>query len=168
MAHSFTHRILVREPWKWVLSQIDHFFLGALLTSGLLLTVRRQWNYVFRASLRIHAFGIISGLFHYGGNIIHTIGTTALSPVISWPLGVTMGLWTQFWGLVYGEFKGASRRAEPRVNADFMAPSTLLPVGTGSSLGSRPANVAAFASASVRDEPPVSLGPLMSAARGAD
>ncbi len=85
-------------------------FLGALCTSGLILTARRQWKRVFQASFRIHAFGIVSGLFHYGGNIIHTIGTTALSPVISWPLGVTMGLWTQFWGLVYGEFKGASRR----------------------------------------------------------
>lgn len=85
-------------------------FLGALFTSGLALTIRRQWYCVFQAPLRIHAFGIVSGLFHYGGNIIHTLGTTALSPVISWPLGVTMGLWTQFWGLVYGEFKGASRR----------------------------------------------------------
>lgn len=86
-------------------------FLGALLTSGLALTVRRQWRCVFRAPWRVHVFGIVSGLFHYGGNIIHTLGTTTLSPVISWPLGVTMGLWTQFWGLVYGEFKGASRRA---------------------------------------------------------
>ncbi len=85
-------------------------FVGALLTSGLILTARKQWQLVFQASFRIHVFGILSGLFHYGGNIIHTIGTTALSPVISWPLGMTQGLWTQFWGLVYGEFKGASRR----------------------------------------------------------
>lgn len=84
-------------------------FLGALLTSGLILTFRRQWKTAFSAPARIYALGILSGLFHYGGNIIHTIGTTALSPVISWPLGVTMGLWTQFWGLLYGEFKGASR-----------------------------------------------------------
>jgi hypothetical protein len=67
-----------------------------------------------------------------------------------------------------GEFKGASRRAEPRVAADVMSPSTLLPIGTGASLGNRPANVAAFASAAARDEPPVSLGSVMSAGRGAD
>jgi glucose uptake protein GlcU len=85
-------------------------FVGALLSSGLLLTLRSQWGSILRAPFAIHQFGILSGLFHYGGNIIHTFGTTALSPVISWPLGVTMGLWTQFWGLVYGEFKGASRR----------------------------------------------------------
>jgi hypothetical protein len=85
-------------------------FIGALSTSGVVLTSRRQWGTVLRAPFNIHFLGIASGLCHYGGNIIHTIGTTALSPVISWPLGVTMGLWTQFWGLVYGEFKGASRR----------------------------------------------------------
>ena len=67
-----------------------------------------------------------------------------------------------------GEFKGSSRRIEPRAGADAISPSTLLPIAGGASLGGRPANVAAFASASVRDEPPVSLGPLVSAGRGAD
>ncbi len=86
-------------------------FAGALLTSGLLLTARRQWRIVFCAPLSIHKFGILSGFAHYGGNIIHTTATVFLSAVISWPLGVTMGLWTQFWGLVYGEFKGSPRRA---------------------------------------------------------
>jgi hypothetical protein len=67
-----------------------------------------------------------------------------------------------------GEFKSSSRRVEPRIAADAVSPSTLLPISAGSSLGSRPSNVAAFASASARDEAPVSLGTLMSAARGAD
>jgi hypothetical protein len=67
-----------------------------------------------------------------------------------------------------GEFKSSSRRIEPRITADAMSPSTLLPIGTGSSLGTRPSNVAAFASASTRDEPPVSLGSLATASRGAD
>lgn len=60
---------------------------------------------------RIHALGIFSGLFHYGGNIIHAFATAFLSSVISWPLGLTGGLWTQMWGLAYGEFRGATRRA---------------------------------------------------------
>jgi hypothetical protein len=85
-------------------------FVGALSTSGLLLSVRKQWRVVFCAPLSIHKFGILSGLAHYGGNIIHALATVSLSSVISWPLGVTMGLWTQFWGLVYGEFRGAPRR----------------------------------------------------------
>ncbi len=85
-------------------------FFGALSTSGLLLTVRKQWMVVFCAPFSIHKLGILSGLAHYGGNIIHALATVSLSSVISWPLGVTMGLWTQFWGLVYGEFTGSPRR----------------------------------------------------------
>jgi hypothetical protein len=56
-------------------------------------------------------FGILAGLAHYGGNIIHTFSTASLSTVIAWPLGMTAGLWTQLWGLVYGEFKGAPRKS---------------------------------------------------------
>ena len=34
-----------------------------------------------------------------------------LSSAVSWPLGISSGFWTQAWGIVYGEFKGAPRRA---------------------------------------------------------
>ena len=67
-----------------------------------------------------------------------------------------------------GEFKSSQRRVEQRVTADAMSPSSLLPISAGASLGSRPVNVAAFASGSTRSEPPVSLGPLMSTGNGAD
>ena len=86
-------------------------FTGAMLGSGLLLTINKQWGIVFHAPLSIHKFGIISGLFHYGGNIIHTFATASLSSVVSWPLGITGGLWTQLWGLAYGELRGAPRSA---------------------------------------------------------
>jgi hypothetical protein len=85
-------------------------FIGALLSSGLVLTLQHQWSTAIHAPFSIHKFGILSGLAHYGGNIIHTFATVVLSSVVSWPLGVTMGLWTQFWGLVYGEFKGSPRK----------------------------------------------------------
>jgi hypothetical protein len=85
-------------------------FLGALLSSGLALTIQHQWSAAIHAPFSVHKFGILSGLAHYGGNIIHTFATVVLSSVVSWPLGVTMGLWTQFWGLVYGEFKGSPRK----------------------------------------------------------
>jgi hypothetical protein len=68
-----------------------------------------------------------------------------------------------------GEYKSSQRRVEPRISADAMSPnSSLLPIGTGASLGSRPANVAAFASGAARSEPPVSLAPVVSTSRGAD
>jgi hypothetical protein len=80
-------------------------FTGSLLTSGLALSRSKQWQLVFQAPLRIHKFGIISGFFHYGGNIIHTYSTAFLSSAVSWPLSITAGLWTTLWGFVYGEFK---------------------------------------------------------------
>ncbi len=86
-------------------------FTGSLLTSGVNLTRRKQWQRVWTAGFRIHKFGIWSGLFHYGGNIIHTFAASYLSAAIAFPLGITSGLWTQMWGLVYGEFRGSPRAA---------------------------------------------------------
>lgn len=100
---------LAELPFMAVLSLGS--FTGMMLSSGLKLTIRKQWGIIRQATFSIHKFGVFSGVFHYGGNIIHTFATASLSPVISWPLGVTFGLWTQFWGIVYGEFKGAARRA---------------------------------------------------------
>jgi drug/metabolite transporter (DMT)-like permease len=86
-------------------------FLGSLLNSGIPLTRKKQWHRVWSAGFRIHKFGIWSGLFHYGGNIIHTFAASDLSAAIAFPLGITSGLWTQMWGLVYGEFRGSPRSA---------------------------------------------------------
>jgi len=86
-------------------------FTGAIIICGTGLTIKKKWNEFLHSGFHKHKFGVISGLAHYGGNIIHTFATRHLSSVVSWPLGFTAGLWTQVWGLAYGEFKGASRRA---------------------------------------------------------
>jgi hypothetical protein len=86
-------------------------FIGSLLTSGIQITRRHEWRLIREAPLKIHKLGIISGLCHYGGNIIHTFATGSLSSAVSWPLGLTAGLWTQLWGIKYGEFKGSPKRA---------------------------------------------------------
>jgi hypothetical protein len=86
-------------------------FVGSMLLSGGILTYKKQWSIVFKAPFSIHRWGIISGLAHYGGNIIHTYATAFLSSAVTWPLSITMGLWTQMWGLVFGEFKGSPRKA---------------------------------------------------------
>ncbi|HUF37004.1 MAG TPA: hypothetical protein VMN57_00645 [Anaerolineales bacterium] len=85
-------------------------FAGAMLTSGIRLTLKKQWPVVFKAPFSIHKFGIWSGLFHYGGNIIHTYASAFLSTVVSYPLGLTGGLWVHFWGIVFGEYKGSPRK----------------------------------------------------------
>ncbi|HUF36982.1 MAG TPA: hypothetical protein VMN57_00535 [Anaerolineales bacterium] len=86
-------------------------FLGACASSGISLARQGKLRETFRTPSRIHALAVFSAVFHYGGNIIHTFATAFLSAVISWPLGLTGGLWTQLWGLVYGEFRGVDRRA---------------------------------------------------------
>ncbi len=86
-------------------------FIGSMLTSGTILAVKKQWSIVLHTPFKLAKFGIFAGLFHYGGNIIHTFSTAFLSSAVSWPLGVTSGLWTQMWGLIYGEFKGAPKKA---------------------------------------------------------
>ena len=86
-------------------------FIGSMLLSGGILTYKKQWKQVLTAPFSLHKWGIISGLAHYGGNIIHTFATAYLSTAISWPLALTMGMWTQLWGIVYGEFKGSPRKA---------------------------------------------------------
>ncbi len=85
--------------------------IGSWLSSGVVLTVKRQWHCIWEAGFRVHRWGLMSGLFHYGGNIIHTFGTAQISAAIAWPLGMTAGLWVQFWGLVHGEMRGAPRSA---------------------------------------------------------
>lgn len=85
-------------------------FVGSMVLSGAILTYRKQWNQVWKAPFSIKKWGIISGLAHYGGNIIHTFATAYLSTAISWPLALTMGMWTQIWGIVFGEFKGSPKK----------------------------------------------------------
>jgi hypothetical protein len=86
-------------------------FIGSMIASGSILTKRKQWKQIFQAPFSIHKFGIISGIFHYGGNIIHSFASAFLSTVIAFPLAMLGGLVTQMWGLLYGEYKGSSRKA---------------------------------------------------------
>ena len=82
-------------------------FFGVLFTCGSALTRRRQWHVIWQTPFKIHKWSLFSGFCHYGGNIIHSFATKGLSTAVSYPLGLTCGLWTQLWGLWYGEFKGA-------------------------------------------------------------
>jgi hypothetical protein len=86
-------------------------FTGSVLSSGLILTVRRQWRRVWTAGFRIHKFGIFAGLFHYGGNILQAFAASFLSAAVAFPLGITSGLWTTMWGISHGEFRGSPPRA---------------------------------------------------------
>ncbi len=85
--------------------------LGALLTSGAVLTKRRQWSLLIRAGWEMHRYSLIAAVAHYGGNIINAYATGALTAAVSWPISSTSHLWTYLWGLATGEFRGAPRRS---------------------------------------------------------
>ncbi len=85
--------------------------VGALLTSGAVLTRRRHWSLFRDAGWRMHRYSIIAAGCHYGGNIINAFASGALTAAVSWPLGTTAQLWTYVWGLATGEFKGAPRKS---------------------------------------------------------
>lgn len=94
-------------------------FLGVLATCGAVLTKRKQWHVIKEAPFSIHKWSLLSGFCHYGGNIIHSFATRGLSAAVSYPLGLTSGLWTQLWGLKYGEFRGAPVSAYVCLFASF-------------------------------------------------
>ena len=98
-------------PLPFVFVLATGSLLGALLTSGAVLTLRRQWRIFLRAGWRKHRLSLIAAGAHYGGNIINAFATGALSAAVSWPIGTTSHLWTYVWGLVTGEFKGAPRKS---------------------------------------------------------
>lgn len=94
-------------------------FVGVMLTCGTVLTKHHQWHCIREAPFSIHKWSLFSGFCHYGGNIIHSFATRGLSAAVSYPLGLTCGLWTQLWGLWYGEFKGAPLSAYVFLFASF-------------------------------------------------
>lgn len=64
----------------------------------------------FKVPLPYFGMAALSGVAHYGGNILNAVAAPSVGLAISWPLGQTSALWAYFWGLVYGEFRGASKK----------------------------------------------------------
>ncbi len=87
-------------------------FISVLLITGLTFTVTKQWKTVFciGESKRPILLGCISGLCHYGGNLISIYCMPAISATISFLFGRTANLWTYFWGFYYKEFAGAKKK----------------------------------------------------------
>lgn len=56
-----------------------------------------------------YIFAILSGIAHYGGNIINAYFAPYIGMAISWPIGQTMAMWGIFWGFVYHEYKNAPK-----------------------------------------------------------
>lgn len=87
-------------------------FVSILIISTIQFTRKKQWKIVFcigenKKPLLLSA---ISGLCHYGGNLISIYAMPVLSATMSFLYGRTATIWTYGWGLFYGEFRGSKRR----------------------------------------------------------
>lgn len=94
----------------WILSIGS--LVGTSLFSATRLLLAHQMGEAFNVRKNYKKIGLacLAGVFHYGGNMIHTIASPIISVAISWPLGYLSNIWQYFWGLVRGEFKGANRK----------------------------------------------------------
>lgn len=94
----------------WILSIGS--LIGTSIFSAIRLTIHHQWKEAFHIKKNHRKIGLacLAGLFHYGGNMIHTIASPVVSVAIAWPLGYLSSIWQYFWGLFRGEFRGAHKK----------------------------------------------------------
>ncbi len=87
-------------------------FLSILIVSLIQFTRKKQWKEVLciGESKKPILLGLISASCHYGGNLISIYSMPVLSATMSFLYGRTATIWTYFWGLFYGEFKGSKRK----------------------------------------------------------
>lgn len=87
-------------------------FLSVALICSIEFTMNKRWKRVFciGRSKKPLVLTAISAVCHYGGNLISIYSMPAISATISFLLGKSSSLWTIFWGLIYREFEGASRK----------------------------------------------------------
>lgn len=94
----------------WILS--GGALVGTLAASVILLARRGELAQLaaFRENRRNMGLALVAGIFHCGGNLIHTIASPVVSVAIAWPLGYLSNVWQYLWGMVRGEFKGAKAK----------------------------------------------------------
>ena len=85
--------------------------IGSWAFASVVLTKRKEWKATLMPERKIGiGMAAIAAFCHYGGNIIHTIAIPSVSAAIAWPMGTTSSVWSYLWGLLYKEFKGASKK----------------------------------------------------------
>lgn len=52
----------------------------------------------------------IAAFCHFGGNVLHAIFAPVVSVAIATVIGNSYHCWSYIWGLIYGEFKGTSKK----------------------------------------------------------
>lgn len=86
--------------------------ISTLLVCGFLFTRQKCWKTIFcvGTSKQPLLLGVVSGLCHYGGNLMSIYSMPTISATLSFLFGRTANLWTYFWGFYYKEFQGARKK----------------------------------------------------------
>lgn len=59
---------------------------------------------------KLFVLASIAACCHFGGNVLHAIFAPVVSVAIATVIGNSFHCWSYIWGLIYGEFKGASKK----------------------------------------------------------
>lgn len=89
--------------------------IGALLGTSIYtyIHLKKDGTQFFKPEVglpKILLMALIAAFCHFGGNILQSFAAPVVSVVIASGIGYSNGMWSYLWGLLYGEFKGASKR----------------------------------------------------------
>jgi hypothetical protein len=98
------------------LTNMGILVLGAFIGSSLLAVIYLQKKHQLHRFLepfkkkRLFLFAFIAASCHFGGNILQSIVAPFIGVAIATPMGYSYHMWSYIWGLIYGEYRGASKR----------------------------------------------------------
>ncbi|MEH7236420.1 hypothetical protein [Bacillus sp. JJ1562] len=82
-------------------------FIGAFLSTSLVTTRNKEWKEVLNLKKALPILmGSLSGICHYGGNILSIFTAPILSVPVTFLLGQTSHMWTYLWGIIFKEYNG--------------------------------------------------------------
>lgn len=88
-------------------------FTGTSVFTAVRLTKDRKWPVFLHPGKGMRVIlpmALVAALCHFGGNVLHAIAAPVVSIVVAVPLGYSFSMWSYVWGLLYGEFKGATAK----------------------------------------------------------
>lgn len=86
-----------------------------MFTTGIAVAVvKRQWKDILciGSSKKPLAYGAAAAVCHYGGNLLSIMCMSVLSATLSFLIGRSANIWTFFFGIYLGEFKGSKRKVK--------------------------------------------------------
>jgi hypothetical protein len=87
-------------------------FSGSVIFSVFFLSKTRQLHRFLDPlkNKKLLLFLLIAAICHFGGNVLQSLVAPFIGVAIAIPMGYSYHMWSYFWGLVYGEYRGASRK----------------------------------------------------------